>query len=103
VGIFYFHLFYDPCTSTEQHQSFLSFKFGRRDGSQPGLPDGISLNQNSHIGEILECLAMKDVSKFYVNSVYFNSHFVYILWPFGKFCGYFGRLYEEKSGNHDLN
>jgi hypothetical protein len=32
-----------------------------------GLPDGISSNQKYQFGKILECLAMKDVGKFYVH------------------------------------
>jgi hypothetical protein len=41
---------------------------------------------------ILECLAMKDVGKFYGHLVYFTAT-AYILWPFGYIFGYFGVVF----------
>jgi hypothetical protein len=60
--------------------------------------------KNPNFGQILECLAMKDVGKFYSHLVHFSA-ISYILWPFGIFVvilvyfSRFGILYEEKSGN----
>jgi uncharacterized membrane protein YagU involved in acid resistance len=58
-------------------------------------------NRKAQFGQILECPAMKDVSKFYGHVVYFTS-ISYILWPFGAILVYFfrfGMLHQEKSGN----
>jgi hypothetical protein len=69
-----------------------------------GLPDGIFSNQKSQIWLILECLATKDVGKFYGHLVYFTA-VPYILWPFDIFwvilvrLSRFGILRREKSGN----
>jgi hypothetical protein len=47
---------------------------------------------------------MKEIGKFYGDLVYFTA-ILYILWPFGMFCGHFGvffsfgMLCQEKSGN----
>jgi hypothetical protein len=51
---------------------------------------------------------MKYVGKFYVHLVYLTV-ILYILWPFGIFCGHFGiffrfsMLYQEKSGNPEID
>jgi hypothetical protein len=58
-------------------------------GLAPGLPDGIFSNQTSQFGQILVCLAKKDVSKFYSHLIYFTA-IPYILGPFVIFCGHFG-------------
>jgi hypothetical protein len=76
--------------------------------SKPGLPDGIFSNQKSQFGQILEGLAMENVSLFCGHFINFPAIW-YILWPFGKFCGHlyifprFGILHREKYGNPDLN
>jgi hypothetical protein len=49
-------------------------------------------DQKSQFGQILECLAMKDVGKFFGRSVYLSA-ISYILWPFGRFCGHFGTFF----------
>jgi hypothetical protein len=77
--------------------------------TSPGLPDGIFSNQNSQFRKTLECIAKKDIVKFYGPLVYFTaiSNF---LWPFGIFCGHFwyvcfssfGMSHHEKSGNPEL-
>jgi hypothetical protein len=79
------------------------------------LPDGIFSNQKSKFGLILECLAIKDVCKFYSQFAYLTAIWP-ILWPFGIFCGHFGifvvilvyfsssgNLYQVKSGNPTLS
>jgi hypothetical protein len=53
------------------------------------LPDGIFSNQKSQFGQILECLAIKDVGKIYGHLVYFTD-ISYIFGPFGTKCGHFG-------------
>jgi hypothetical protein len=71
------------------------------------LPDGLLSNQKSKFGQILEGLAMEDVAIFYGHLVHCVV-FCYILWTFGIVHGdlvYFSRLgilYQEKSGNPDL-
>jgi hypothetical protein len=68
------------------------------------LPDGLFSKQKSQFGKILECLAMKEVAKFYGHLVYFTAIW-FMLWPFRIFCGHFGiffrfgMLYQEKSGS----
>jgi hypothetical protein len=56
---------------------FLTFK--NLDKVNPGLPDGMFSNQKSHIGKILEGLAIEDVGIF---MTIWN-----ILWPFDIIYG----------------
>jgi hypothetical protein len=68
-------------------------------GLEPGLPDGIFLNQKSQFGLIFESLAMEGVGKRHGHFVYFTANsyilrpiLVYILWSLGTYFrfGMFG-------------
>jgi hypothetical protein len=70
---------------------------------------GYLQTQNPNLVQSWECIAMKDVGKFYGHLVYFSA-ISYILWPFGIFyghlvyifCGRFGTFF-LKSGNPALS
>jgi hypothetical protein len=51
---------------------------------EQGWKDCTFSNQTSQFGQILKCLLMKDVGKFYGHLVYFTA-ILYILWTFGIF------------------
>jgi hypothetical protein len=52
---------------------------------QPGLPDGLFLNQKSWFGKILEGLRWEKVAIFFGHLQYFTDEWD-ILWPFATFC-----------------
>jgi hypothetical protein len=62
-------------------------------------------NQKSQFGKILECLAMKDVGKFYGHLVNFPA-ILYIFGPFDIFLGNFGiflQLFCKKKNTAEIN
>jgi hypothetical protein len=69
-----------------------------------GLPDGLFSNQKSHLGSILEGLAIENLGTFYAHLVYFSA-IENISRPIGIFCGHlvhfspFWNIVPEKSGN----
>jgi hypothetical protein len=54
--------------------------------------------KNPNLCIFLERLGMKNIGLCCGHLAYFVAIW-YIVWPFGIFCGHFGMLYQEETGN----